>query len=137
MTLPARALLATLAGLALAGPAAGWTLSGTAPRFATRCTTCCLPDSARPASVRAVIVYRFGQQAIAWRPGCERSVACWDSVRAQAAPVQFASVASSDGAAFVFTIGDTTGGRAYFAKARGWNGLESPCWGRIVGRPRP
>lgn len=129
---------AALALLAIAAaPAAAWTLSGHAPRFATTSPICCAPDSSRPASVAAVIVYRFGQQAPAWRQGCEANKACWDSVRAQAAPVQVASVASSDGAAFAFAIADTSRRWVYFAKARGWNGLESLCWGRLVTRPAP
>jgi len=109
-----------------------WTLTGHAPLYRAGLDRCS-PDTTRAAAVASVIVYRVGHQAPAWRPGCAASVACWDSVRAQAAPQQVASVACSDGGAFAFTLPDSVG--QVLVVARGSNMREVACWSALKVKP--
>ena len=108
-----------------------WTLTGHAPLYRAGLDRCS-PGTA-PAAVASVIVYRVGHQVPAWRPGCAASVACWDSVRAQAAPQQVASVACSDGAAFAFVLADSVA--QVLVVARGTNGREVACWSALKVKP--
>lgn len=111
------------------------TITGTAPAW--KSDGCCCADTTRPSRVGAVVLYAVGQQAKAWRPGCERNAACWDSVRVQAAPVQEQSVGVVGGQRFSFVVPVDTLSRFVLSR---WPMSDDPkgpwgegrCWGKVV-----
>lgn len=110
---------------ALAAPADSLTLRWTAPAFGR---ASCGPDLARPLRdpLRCEVL-RLRGQAPAWRLGCEASVACWDSVRAQTVPDTVARLWAAPGAPCSVRVA----AGEYTVVSR--NAAGASCWSRVVG----
>ena len=72
-----------------------------------------------------VLVLKLRGQAPAYRPGCEDSAPCWDSVRVQTRPDTVYAVATYPGQHFSLTLPSGQ----YVALAK--NGRGYSCWSKI------